>query len=789
MASHARSRWSWTPRRPELLLALWAGTVAPAVAQPQVPTPPQAAAPAQETLYLEVTLNQTRQPGLFQFQRDGAQLRASAATLRQLGLRVDASDATAAIALGDLDGVRFRYDASLQQLAIDVPVALLDVATTRIDARGSEPSLPATSSPGALLDYDLYASRQGSASNLTASGELRVFGLGDGLLRQSFVGRLYREPQQDWRAQAIRLDTQWQWSLPERMTSVVLGDTFSSSTSWSRTLRLGGVRVGSDFGLQPYRAITPLPEFLGEVAVPSSVDLYVNGIRQYGAQLPAGPFQLSAAPGVDGAGNAQVVITDAYGRTRSLAFPFYATQDLLASGLTDWSLALGRVREEYGVADFAYAGDTVGSASWRRGVGPRFTAEAHAEAGAGVRNAGVGGLWLLPRAGVFGASLAHGGGAGQQGLQYALSYRWNNGRFNLALDTQRAQSGYRDVAARYGAAPPRVSERALFGSSWNGLGSIALSYVRLAYPDSDDQRYASLFWTRALPRQSSLNLSINQNLDQARDRSVYLGWSVALDGRRQAGVAMQRIGARTSATADLSQAAAADGGSGWRLQARGGQDGGGGLAEASWRGASARYAGGIASTGGQTYGYAEASGGVAWIGGGWFPGRDLDQAFALVSTGGVADVPVLLENRPIGRTDARGFLLVTPLLAWQHNRLSIDPMRLSAELRPEQVDQIVVPRDRTGVVVAFPIHRSDGVLVQLHDADGVPLPVGSRVHGPGVDTVVGYDGQAYVEGLGAGRNDLEVDMHGSRCRFRIERTTQAPPTGLGPLRCLPETAP
>ncbi|WP_199774634.1 fimbria/pilus outer membrane usher protein, partial [Xanthomonas sacchari] len=343
---------------------------------------PQAAAPAQETLYLEVTLNQTRQPGLFQFQRDGEQLRASAATLRQLGLRVDGSDASAAIALGDLDGVRFRYDANLQTLQIDAPVALLDVATTRIDARGGVPSLPATSSPGALLDYDLYASRQGGASNLTASGELRVFGLGPGLLRQSFVGRLYREPQRDWRAQAIRLDTQWQWSLPERMTSVVLGDTFSSSTSWSRTVRLGGVRVGSDFGLQPYRAITPLPEFLGEVAVPSSVDLYVNGIRQYGAQLPAGPFQLSAAPGVDGAGNAQVVITDAYGRTRSLAFPFYATQDLLASGLTDWSLALGRVREEYGVADFAYAGDTVGSASWRRGLGPRFTAEAHAEAGA-----------------------------------------------------------------------------------------------------------------------------------------------------------------------------------------------------------------------------------------------------------------------------------------------------------------------------------------------------------------------------------------------------------------------
>jgi len=781
-----RSRW--THRLLELLLALWASAAHLAAAQPSSP-------PAnQETLYLEVTLNETRKPGLFRFQRDGARMLADAATLRQLGLRIDAADADAAIALEDLDGVRYRYDAGLQQLAIDAPVALLDVPLTRIDAQGSGPALPATSSPGALLDYDVYASRQGSASNLTTSGELRAFGLGDGVLgrgmfRQSFVGRLYREPRRDWRSQAIRLDTQWWWSLPESMTSVVVGDTLSSSTSWSRTLRLGGIRVGRDFGLQPYRVTTPLPEFLGEVTVPSSVDLYVNGIRQYGSELPAGPFQLSAAPGVDGAGNAQLVITDAYGRSRSVEFPFYATQDLLADGLDDWSLALGRVREGYGSDTFNYAGDTVASASWRRGVSARFTAEAHAEAGAGVRNAGAGGIWLLPRAGVVGASLAHSQGDGRSGHQYALSYRWNNGRFNVSMDTQRAQRGYRDVASQYGAPPPRISERALAGVSWNQIGNVSLSYVRLSYPDSGDVRYASLFWTRALPWQSSLNLSVNQNLDQTSDRSMYLGWSISLSGARQASVTLQRVGDRLSTAADLSRSAAGDGGSGWRLQARSGQDSAGGLAEASWRGESARYAAGMASYGGQTYGYAEASGGVARIGGGWFPGRDLGQAFALVSTGGVAGVPVLLENRPIGVTDARGFLMVTPLMGWQHNQVSIDPMQLPPQMRPERVDQIVVPRDRTGVVVEFPIRTSDGVLVQLHDARDAPLPVGSRVRGPGIAAVVGYDGEAYLEGLKLGRNELEVDMAAGSCRVTIEYAPQRRPARLGPLRCSAGPAP
>ncbi|ELQ10517.1 outer membrane usher protein precursor, partial [Xanthomonas translucens DAR61454] len=142
------------------------------------------------------------------------------------------------------------------------------------------------------------------------------------------------------------------------------------------------------------------------------------------------------------------------------------------------------------------------------------------------------------------------------------------GRFNVSMDTQRAQPGYRDVASQYGAPPPRISERALAGVSWEQIGNVALSYVRLAYPDSGDLRYASLFWTRALPWQSSLNLSVNQNLDQASDRSMYLGWSISLSGARQASVALQRVGDRLSTAADLSRSAAADGGSGWRLQAR-----------------------------------------------------------------------------------------------------------------------------------------------------------------------------------------------------------------------------
>ena len=43
---------------------------------------------------------------------------------------------------------------------------------------------------------------------------------------------------------------------------------------------------------------------------------------------------------------------------------------------------------------------------------------------------------------------------------------------------------------------------------------------------------------------------------------------------------------------------------------------------------------------------------------------------------GVADVPVLAENRPVGVTDGNGRLLVTGLRSYQKNSIAIDTTNL-----------------------------------------------------------------------------------------------------------------
>jgi outer membrane usher protein len=788
------ARWRWTPLAEALLLVLAIAVAPAAAAAAATAAAGQAdgAAGGDEELYLEVTLNQARNPQLFRFVRRGGQILASNDTLRAIGFVLPDGEPAAMRALDSLPGVAWRYDAPGQRLAIDAPLDALSLSTTRLAAQGIAPAPRATASPGALLNYDLYGSRQHGADNLTATAELRVFGVGNGVFSNTAVTRAYRAPVGGWHGDTVRLDTSWTLSFPDSAVTLEVGDAFSGFLDWTRTVRMGGIQVGRNFGLQPYRVTTPLPSFLGEVAVPSAVDLYVNGIRQYSGELPPGPFELSTVPGVTGSGQAQVVVTDAFGRTRTLDFPFYATQQLLAKGLSDWSVTAGVVREDYGIRSFSYAADPVASGNLRYGVSDRFTLEAHAEGGAGLANAGAGGLWQAGRAGVVNAALASSSDDGANGWQSALGYTWSNGRFNVSANSQRSHGDYRDLASLYGAPAPRASERALAGITSPRLGNLSLSFVRLQYQGDDASRYASAFWSRSFARGWSANASMNQNLDDDRDRSLYLGVSFALDASFQASASLQRNRERDDVVVDAVRPVPGDGGYGWRLQGRGGDGGSGGLAEIGMINGSGRYGAGIASYDGNAYGYASASGSVVLMGGHAFAARDIHDAFAVVSTDGVAGVPVKLENRVVGETDDDGMLLVTRLNAWQRNKLSIDPMDLPANVRIDAVDQEAAPRDRSGTLVRFGITPVRAAVVVLQDREGRPLPLGSTVAAngrSGGEAIVGYDGETYLDALEP-HNRLRALTPEGACTvaFDYPAAGDAIPR-IGPLACLPDGTP
>ena len=785
--------WSAALARAALLALLIAPPVAAFDLAPP-PAAPMADPRYDQVLYLQVSLNQTDTGKIERFELRRGRLHGSVQTLRAIGFRLDGRAPEEVLALDALPEVAVRYEPEVQRLFFDAPLSALKLDTTVL-APEQEPAPQATSSPGALLNYDLYANRTADQTNLAATVELRAFGIGQGVLSNTSVMRLYEgQGTRGWRVEPTRLDTHWQLDLPDRALTLQLGDFYSDALDWTRSIRMAGVQLGRNYGLQPYRVTTPLPAFLGDAAVPSQVELYVDGLRQYSGQVAAGPFQLSTLPGINGTGNAQVVVTDAFGQVRTLDFSFYGTQELLAKGLSEGGVGVGVLREDYGLRSFRYGNTLVGTGTFRYGISDGFTVEGHAEHGGNISNAGAGGLWLLGGAGVLSASYARSRRGDEAGGQTAIEHTWNNGTFNLAIGTQRTHGRYRDIGSLQGSIPVSASDHAIFGVSLPRFGSLSASYVRLRNEDEPSLRYAGLFWSQTFGEDWSANLSVNQNLDDASDRSLYLSASLALDGLRRASVSTQRNGNLNTQVVEASRAVPGDGGPnglGWRVQARSGTGGAGGLAELGWQNDVGRYGLGAASQGGTTYGYASASGSLAWLGGGVLAARSVDNAFGVVSTGR-PHIPVRLENRLIGQTNADGLLLVTPLQPWQRNRVSIDILDLPADLRVDEVERVVTPRAGAGLKVPFAIAQVRAATLVLRDPAGQPLAVGSTVTPDGAEepvAVVGHDGETYLDNLQL-RNRLRIGAESGTCVVDFDypvRIASARIPRIGPLTCAPET--
>ncbi|ODV24910.1 MAG: fimbrial assembly protein [Rhodanobacter sp. SCN 68-63] len=740
-------------------------------------------------LYLDLTLNGTHR-GIVHFgYRDDA-LWASRAVLQQLGFMLPA-DSQDPVRLDSLPDVQVRYDAQQQTASLTVPLKLLRLSTNVISAQ--RPSTPqASASPGALLNYNLYATHD-TRGQATASAytELRLFG-GAGVLSSTGLTQTDRTAG-DWHGRSVRLDTTWSRSFPEHMITLEAGDTLTGGTSWSRPTRIGGMQIGTNFALQPYRITAPLPQFLGQATLPSQVELYVNGMKQYSGQVPVGPFQLNAVPGINGAGNAQLVLTDALGRVTTVDFSLYDSQQLLQKGLTDWSAGVGFVRQDYGLRSFSYARDPMASGSWRRGLTDQFTIDAHTELTHGLANAGVGGDWLLgSTGGVLTGSAAHSNYHGLAGSQLSLGYQWVNSRFNFSAQGTRSSGGYRDVAALYGSPSPRLSASAQAGISTRALGNFGVSYVHLRYLDQTS-RYASGYWYRSLGRTASLSLNLNQNLDDTRDRSAFLSFSLSLDDRTYLSTGLNHQGSRNMLDASVTRSLPTDGGFGWRAQSQQGDGTRTGLAELDYLGRYGQAQAGVMHFGDNSTAYAGGNGSLVLMGGHMFAARSIYNGFAVVSTEGVPDVPVKLENNPIGRTDAHGLLLVTPLNAYQNNKLSIDPMQLPADVRVGPINLQASPTDRAGTLVRFDLKPIRSASVLLRDVAGKPVPLGSQVHvhgQAGDGALVGFDGAAYLDGLDE-HNVLDVSLpEGSTCSTAFEYHKQGDRIPqIGPLTCTKEKAP
>ncbi len=760
---------------------------------------------------------------------EGGKIAARRAELEEVGLKPRGyASPDVLIVLDDLSGLSYRYDEPSQQLFITVPDELR--VTREVDASAPpKEQIAVRTDYGGVLNYTLFTSAGGHwapksfvFSGHSASLDARAFSpfgtlSQSAILRNSFNNRF----------DALRLDTTFAYSDRETMTTYRAGDEINGALAWTRPIRIGGLQAQRNFGLRPDLVTLPLPSAAGSAAVPSTVDVFVNNVRTSSQQIESGPFRINNVPAVSGSGTARVVLRDASGRETVTNLPFYVSSKLLAPGLFDFSMEAGMPRLSYGTAADIYSNKFVASASGRMGLLDWLTFEGHGEGGAGLFNAGGGAIVRTGSVGVASAALAASRLDRSVGWQSYLSYDTSIFGVTVQVSSQRTFGAYDDLASvtarlqRGVLADPQVWLAGLYGgtpsfsianpalpvgagptSLWLSarpakaldrisiglplpfdLSSLSLSFIHLNDVSGRVSNVLSASWSHGLPYHATAFVTAYADLADRKKCGLLLGLSIPLGEGTLASSGVSRDGNGTNVTVDVVKPLGQQPGSfGWRLHDSEGStpDRAGAVA---YRSSQARMEASVQQVGKENRASAEVEGAVVTMGDGVFLANRIDDAFAVIDTG-VPGVEVFHENRSVGFTDAAGRALIPGLRSYQKNKVAIDTRNLPVDAEINTSQDIVAPADRSGVRLNFAVRTdvSPAVLV-LTGADGQPLPAGSRgkVDG-GEEFLVGYDGRAWVKGLGA-QNTVSVTLPDRECRGSFAYTTRPNEQVNVPVTC------
>jgi outer membrane usher protein len=752
-----------------------------------LPPPPGAMeAVSDAQLFLELVVNQMDTGRVVAVEQRKGRLFIPASALRETGMKLPDSLA-GEVDLDSLAGLHSEYDTGAQRLLLEVPPDWLPEQL--IGRRDAYPRTPALSSFGALFNYDLYLNDTDDAgTHLAAWNEVRVFDSwgtvsSTGQYRRTLSGASLGALDNGY----LRYDTTWRYSDDERLLTYEAGDVISGALPWTSSVRLGGVQFSRDFAVRPDLVTYPLPQFAGEAAVPSSVDLFINGYKSSSAELQPGPYTLTNVPFINGAGEAVVVTTDALGRQVSTTVPFYVTSSLLQKGLSDFSVAAGTLRQDYGLRDFSY-GPGAGSGSLRYGLSDYLTVESHAEASDALTLGGLGGNLRLGNLGVLNTALSQSRFDGDTGQQLSLGYQYSNSRFSVSWQRLQRRDRYADLSVvdTPWMSLSKRSEQATLSLNLDSWGSLGAGYFDVRAADDTRTRLLNLSWSKPLWHNSSFYLSANREIGDS-NWAMQAQLVIPFDLRGSLAVSSERSNNGQSLhRVNYSRAVPSEGGVGFNVGYATGDAPDYRQADLTWRLQSVQMQAGVYGTSDAQTRWADASGSLVWMDGQAFAANRIDDAFVVVSTDGYAGIPVRYENQVVGQTDRNGHLLVPWSSAYYRGKYEIDPLNLPANVRSPNVEQRIAVRRGSGYLLEFPLSRMIAASIVLVDAQQQELPLGSAVvhEQSGTQAVVGWDGLVYLENLQA-QNSLRVTLaDGKTCQaqFAVDMNQAQIPL-IGPLVC------
>ena len=655
------------------------------------------------------------------------------------------------VALGSLaPDLSFALDERELVLRVTAGPVLLRRRTLDLSATVRPRGIEAATAPSAFLDYAVRATTEEDLSGALEAG----VSAGTALLAGS--------------ASATRADgalrglTALSVDDPRRLLRFVAGDAVARPDALGGAPVVGGLTLRRELSLDPYLVRAPLPRATAFAGTPSVLEVWVNGVLTRSQAVAPGSYDLSHLPVSAGTNDVRVVVKDAFGRTETVETAHYQGQGLLARGLHDWAWHAGAVRRRFGVESFDY-GDPVLLGQHRLGITDRLTAGARADLGTRVRQGSLSATAAVPFLGELELAAAASDDEGERGGAGVLAWRLGSRRLAVGADATLRSRRYATSTLR--AADDRTLRRAGLFASFPVHRSLSVTLQGTASRTRDGgtvRRIEGRTSFQLVPRlwlvvsSSATEDVLGTRLAAFAQLVVAAGGGTADFGlRAENGDRGGQLGAQRSLPPGV--------GVGWRVRGdTGGEGSMSALLQAQAR--FGRYEAGWDRALGEDVGHASAAGGLVLVREGLFVTRPVEQSFALVQVPGVAGVRVHLEHQPVGRTDAKGQLLVPGLLPYYGNRLSIVDADVPVAYRVGRTEKIVAAPPRGAALVRFDVDhlRAISGWVRLSGARGVRVPGFGTLE---VDTPRGVRSSPLAEDGGFWLEDVSPGTHAARIYF------------------------
>lgn len=747
-------------------------------------------------LFVDITVNGEQLKRVAKLMDRAGELTISAESAIYAGL-VDRVPKQDYIALKDIAGISFTFDSLSNRLDIrkrrksDGP-NLIDFGKDSKDRTGA--GIPLTAF---MIDYDLSASinnRGTSASGLVNARLVR----GNVAAQSSF--RIQTMPA-NGQSRAIRLDSAITVNKPDSLARATLGDFISAAPANSRAVRMGGLQLATDFALRPDLITYPLPDYSGDVAVTSGLDLLINDRRLSNTEIEPGEFTVRSIPVPIGRGEIGVIVRDALGREQIQSVNFYSSRSLLAPGLVNAAINIGAIRRNYGRRSNDY-GKLAASMMYRRGLSSKFTGEVALELQDGFANAGGGGSLAIGSVGLlsgdFRLSSFHPAlGPARRGRMFGASFESFGPVVSFRVEAQRVSDGYDDLASANGDAAPSSLLSANISFDLKDLGAFRLAAVQQRRQRSDfiddnrrTTRVLSASYRKSLSAGANFfaDISHRNGAGQPGATSILLGLSIQFGAKTNAQLSASFQGSRDQTELGVFRPDSLPGDIGYSLQA------GVGVVErisglVSYRGDWGRVQGQAENIEGQSGARVSARGSLILADNQLFASERTNGGILVVDAGGVEGVTVERENRPAGKTKRSGKFLLTEITPYVPTKVGLDPKTLPRDALARKLSDMIVVAPRSATKLDLGISRYVPLRFQLSDMRGQFVAPGTVVSAlpSRSEYIVGFEGMVEInEALGDKELRLER-IDGSVCHASMLFMMPANSDGVAALSCDAQT--